>query len=208
MAKQVKEEGFPLVVNYQQGTMLLSKTGETWPEKFSEEKKFGIDVRTTFTRNARQFFKAVKKISPGFQQRPKMLPVFGDPKNWNLVPFPTDERGKTLPQFQSREPNYEIVDYFKTETLWLNAQARDFVSSVLYLLTDPDSKACMSAMLQEDNVWGLAEQLNVVPWLEKKIGLNGVGGIAVEYGPAPSEKTEISKAAEDVEDPVPTEAAG
>lgn len=193
-----------LTLTYQQGTTLLNRTGMNYPEKFNEDMKFSPSVRATFSRNARQLFKAIKRVSPGFQKRPKMNPIFGKTENWKEMPWPTDKDGKVPTHLQEREPEQKVLDLYKTEELSLNSQASDGLAAILLLLSHPDSKECMSPMAQEEIVWPLAEQLGLVPWLEKKIGITAGQTIEVEY--ADGKKSGNGSPAEE-HDPVPSEAA-
>jgi hypothetical protein len=199
-----------LTITYQQGTTLLDHTGNNYPEKFNEDMKFAPSVRASFARNARRLYKAIKKISPGFQQRPKMLPVFGDPTNWKAIPWPTDKEGKVPAHLQEREPEYRVIDLLKVETVELDSQASDAVAAILLRLSHPDSRECLSPMSQEEIVWPIADQLGLVPWLEKKIGITAGQVIEVEYAlnkedgkPAEARSVSVEKGY----DPVPVQPA-
>lgn len=193
-----------LTVNYQQGTTLLNRTGINYPEKFNEDMKFSPSVRATFSRNARQLFKAIKRVSPGFRQRPKMNPVFGSPLNWREIPWPTGPDGKTPAHLKEKEPEQKVIDLYKTEEIDLNSYASDAVAAILLLLSHPDSDECLSPMAQEEVVWPVAEQLGLVPWLEKKTGITSGQTIEVEYA---DEKKGGNGSQKEEHDPVPSESS-
>jgi len=184
-----------LTVTYRQGNILLGACNGALPEKINDELKFPWDVRATFTRNSRQLFKAIKKASPGFQARPIMIPVFGDPKNWKKDPSRAMKVSDGLGGFREIElqgnqaPQYSIIDGELTVDLELNAQASDAVGLILVQFAHPDSKnqegksVCLSAADQDDIVWPLAEKLFIVPWLEEKVGLTKGQEIKVQYTP-------------------------
>lgn len=197
-----------LTITYQQGTTLLNRTGINYPEKFNEDMKFSPSVRATFARNARQLFKAIKKVSPGFRTRPKMNPVFGSTANWKELPWPTDAAGRVPTHLQERDPEQKVIDLFREETLALNSQASDAVAAILLLLAHPDSKECLSPMAQEEIVWPVAEQLRLVPWLEKKVGITAGQTIEVEYADEKKDGNgSTGQATTKGYDPVPSEAA-
>jgi hypothetical protein len=167
-----------VVLTYEQGTQLLQMCNEEHPKEFGQEQKFQVDTLRTYDRNSRHLFKAIKKESPGFQARPKMIPLFGDPKKWKERPKRTmkvsDGRGgmqDMLVPGQPEEPTYDLQEPLAELTLHLNAYAIDALESMLVILSHPFSQRHLPPATQESIVWELAERMKIVPWLEGQIGL-------------------------------------
>lgn len=179
-----------LTVTYLQGNYLHQLCGFQLPEKFGD-RKFTTTDRGTFDRNARQLYKAIKKVSPGFQKRPKMQPFFGDPENWREIqkktvkmPAPNSATGFTeMPIPGQPDDQWEIIDPEKTITLKLNALAADAVTTMLYILSYADSPKRLSPAEQDEVVEPLAIALNCVPWLEIELGITKELTLKPKYDP-------------------------
>lgn len=167
-----------IVLTAEQGAKYLSLCHSEHPKEFGQDKKFSADDLRTFDRNCRHLFKAIKKESPGFQARPKMIPVFGPISNWKerikrTMRLPDGKGGiqEILAPGQTDEAMYDVVDQFLESTIKPNAYAVDAIEQMMVLFTHPLSTFHLSPSEQDRIVWELAEKMEIVPWLEGQIGL-------------------------------------
>lgn len=167
-----------VVFTYEQGNRYLQMCHEEHPKDFGPDKKFTLDDLRTYDRNNRHFLKAVKKESPGFQARPRMISVFGDPKNWKERPKRTmrlpnakGEIEEVIVPNQPFDPVYDLVEPLAEVTLHLNAYAQDALDEMMVVLTHPLSPKHLSPGDQQALVWDLADRIGRTAWLEGQIGL-------------------------------------
>lgn len=169
---------FELAVTYQGGNMLLQGCLAPHPSEFSHDTKFDRQFLASYARNSRQLLKAIKKVSPGFQALPLMIPVFGDTKKWKKIAKKAiqvpDGRGGTreieLPN-QPEDLGYDCLEPRATETLHLNSMARECVLDILAWRAHPMAPKPASAFELDEIIYPIAEAMDCVPWLEGKMGL-------------------------------------
>lgn len=170
--------------------------GLIFPEKV-DERTFTSNVRKTIGQKIRQFYKAMKDVSPLLKEE-KVL-YFGpaecyeiqDRLTENLKDEEVDLAGEIV------RKRFLMIDKRRKVEVELSGQAKDGLWWLLYLHLHPASKAVLSVGMQEELSLPLAEQIGAVGGLNKETGGDKKETVETTYdkdiADAADKKPEFSK---------------
>jgi len=149
-------------VKIRQGTILLNLLNRiSFPEKLST-REFSYPVRSTFNKEMRRLYRALKDYSPLLKEDSLLL--FGPVECYKNLQEGgvAEERAE---KYVCTKPNHEV-------TVALTPDAVKGLYRALLLILHPASAASSSIGLQEDVAWPLAESIKATKSLEEDIGLS------------------------------------